>query len=705
MSELFKPVPWTIQNLVAAVESGTLRLPDIQRPFVWDRPKVRDLIDSLYRGFPVGELMFWLTTGDEDSKAIGTEAAQQASTHKIVDGQQRLTSLYVVLTGKPVFDDEYKSEQIRISFNPLVERFEVWNAAIDKSPEWITDISDVFKSPLKARKAFFRDYRKTKELTDDEEERIEGVITRLAGLKDFIFTVVEIQAGVDREKVAEIFVRINSEGVNLTQADFILTWLSVFWDEGRDEIEEFSQMSRLSPEVATERFEKPVAWTAKNNYIAPNPGQMLKVIIALGQNRGKLRDAYRALKGLHPRTGVLIPENREKELAAIKEAQAHALKSTNWDDFLRCLAMAGFRSKKMVTSQNTILYSYALWLIGLTRYKVERARLRHLMAKWFFMSQTTGRYTNSPETRIEEDLRRFEHLNPEDADGFVAVLDQVMETVFTADYWAIQLPEDFITSIASNSPAYQAYVASLVLLEADLFALPGGKVRDWLDPTTATAKNVETHHLFPKAHLTEVLHITGTKRINQAANYAPSDWSSNGFISDSAPKDYWPVLVANRDMTGETLRRQMFWHALPEAWQDMAYDDFLANRRRLMAKVVKAGFARLSDPNYEPKIDELTEVVHANEEAAEVTLADLLAAGILKAGDSLVPINSNLKVEAEITEDAVIAIESKTFNTPLRAAREVDPEEADGWNFWALADSDPPMTLADLARALQEERV
>jgi len=134
MSDLFKPVPWTVQNLVAAVESGALRLPDIQRPFVWEKVKVRDLVDSLYRGFPVGELMFWNIPGDEDTKAIGTGAKTQTAKAKIVDGQQRLTSLYVVMTGEPVVDDDYRQERIRIAFNPFAERFEVTSAALEKSP-------------------------------------------------------------------------------------------------------------------------------------------------------------------------------------------------------------------------------------------------------------------------------------------------------------------------------------------------------------------------------------------------------------------------------------------------------------------------------------------------------------------------------------------------------------------------------------------
>src|SRR5262249_1705036 len=153
-----------------------------------------------------------------------------------------------------------------------------------------------------------------------------------------------------------------------------------------DQLEDFSRNSRLTPDAVLERTGVKTTWTPKNHYIAPDPGKMLRVVVAVGQNRGRLRNAYNALRGRDPRTGTVIPENRARELASLQQAQAHALKPTNWDDFLRVLSRAGFRSKKMITSDNTVLYTYALWLIGLTRYKVDRTQLRDLMARWFFMS-------------------------------------------------------------------------------------------------------------------------------------------------------------------------------------------------------------------------------------------------------------------------------------------------------------------------------
>ena len=700
MSDLFKPVPWSVQNLVAAVESGALRLPDIQRPFVWEKVKVRDLVDSIYRGYPVGELMFWNLPGDDDARAIGVGEKTQAAIAKIVDGQQRLTSLYAVMTGEPVVDDEYRREPIRIAFNPFAERFEVQSAALKKSPEWVADISAVFQSPLRAKKAFIKRYAEARDLDEETEERLEEIFARLHGLKDYSFTVIELQSGIERERVADVFVRINSEGVNLTQADFILTWLSVFWDEGREELERFSRLSRLTPDAASEREGEQIAWTPKNHYISPEPGRMLRVVVAVGQNRGRLRNAYNALRGRDPRTGEINTSQRDRELELLKSAQREALSPTNWDDFLRILGRAGFRSRKMITSGNTVLYTYALWLIGLTRYKVDRTTLRDLMARWFFMSQTTGRYTNSPETRIEEDLSRFSAHSPDSPEAFTNEVERVIGTFMTDDFWSIRLPDDFITSSTSASPAYQAYLAALNILDADLFAL-NGKIRDWMDPSSATIKDVEGHHLFPRAHLRS-LEITEIKRVNQVANIAPTDWPTNNLISDRPPSEYWPELVEDRRLKGEALRRQVYWHALPENWESLPYEEFLESRRRQMALVVRDGFCQLSDPSYQPMVESATPTAPEEERIQGITLNDLVSAGLLNAGDLIIPADPERDTIAEITDEALIALDDHTYDSPRRAARADGNEHSDGWEYWVLGELQPPRTLRQLAEELQQ---
>jgi hypothetical protein len=420
---------------------------------------------------------------------------------------------------------------------------------------------------------------------------------------------------------------------------------------------------------------------------------MLRVIIALGQNRGRLRNAYNALRGRDPRTGVVVPESRARELALIQDAQAHALNSTNWDDFLRVLGRAGFRSKKMITSDNTVLYTYALWLIGHTRFKVDRTTLRDVMARWFFMSQTTGRYTNSPETRIEEDLSRFAEASNGDATAFVGILNQVIDTVLTSDFWSIRLPDDFITSSTSASPAYQGYLAALNILDANLFSLHG-KVREWMDPSAGTMKDVEGHHLFPRAYL-DRLGVKGIKKINQVANFAPTDWSTNLLISDRPPTEYWPELVSSRSLKGDTLKNQMFWHALPEGWENLEYDDFLNKRRFLMARVVRDGYMKLCDPEYLPNLEQVT-LVSEEATSINVTLAELVASGLIKVGDLLSPADTEKDSLAEIIEGGLLHLGEHSFDSLRRAAKADGDEHTDGWDYWILND-ESPRTMREIA--------
>ena len=509
---VFKPVSWTVNELVQAVSSGTLALPDLQRPFVWDNPKVRDLIDSMYRGYPVGELMFWHRGSGEDVTTIGTDGKSQAVTHQIVDGQQRLTSLYAVFTGRDVVDDRYRTKNIRISFNPFIERFEVAKAITDGSADWVPNIHTVFNAPLEAYEDFRARYEEKHpdELDDVAKKRLFSTFNKLSQLGGYQFTVVELQQAVDKPKVADIFVRINSEGVSLKSADFILTWLSVFWPEGREEMENFSRGSRITAERASELAGHKVSWTPINHHLHVNPGQLVRVAVAVGQNRGRLQDAYGALQGRDHRTGLSDPARQEAELDKLKSAVPLMLDHLNWDEFLRVMTKAGFRSRKMITSNNTVIYTYALWLIGRERFSVEQSRLRDLMSRWFFMSQTTGRYTNSPETKIQQDLDRLDGVA--DADGFVAALEGVIATVLTGDYWTIRMPDDLVSSSLASSPVYQGYLAALNVLDADLFMLHG-KIRDWMDPTATTVKDVEGHHLFPKNYLNKSLGLSPQRRL------------------------------------------------------------------------------------------------------------------------------------------------------------------------------------------------
>ena len=142
---LFTQIPYDLQTLINNIDSGILALPEIQRPFVWENAKVRDLFDSMYRGYPVGTLLFWLTSATTQAgRSIG-QGGQTIPHSLIVDGQQRLTGLYAVIKGKPVLRNNYEYEDIRIAFNPLTGGFMIPDASTPKDPAWLPDISAIWK--------------------------------------------------------------------------------------------------------------------------------------------------------------------------------------------------------------------------------------------------------------------------------------------------------------------------------------------------------------------------------------------------------------------------------------------------------------------------------------------------------------------------------------------------------------------------------
>ena len=580
---LFKKVDYTLKKLIEDIDLGEIGLPDIQRPFVWGTSKVRDLLDSMYRGYPIGYLLFWENGYTGEHRTIGADRKQKVPRLLIVDGQQRLTSLYAVVKGVPVIDKEFRRQRIRIAFHPLEEKFEVTNPAIERDPAWIADVSRLWQpdtSLLSFAREYFARLRERRQVTPEEERQGEKAIERLQKLRDYPLTALEVSSSVDEDRVAEIFVRINSKGTPLNQADFILTLMSVFWDEGRKELEAFCRRAKRPPED-----HRPSPY---NPYLRPNPDHLLRVEVALGFRRARLEHVYSLLRGKDLETRQFSEEQRERQFAVLREAQSYTLDLQNWHEFFKVLKRAGYVSDRMISSQMAILYTYALWLIGKRDYGVDPYRLREIMARWFFMAALTGRYTGSPESRMEQDLALLRGAKT--ADDFVRILDDQIQAVFTRDYWEVTLPNELETAAARNTGQF-AYYAALCLLNAPVL-YSRMKVAELLDPTTQAKKSaLERHHLFPRRYLQRT-GIKESRLINQMANYALVEWSDNIKISDQAPREYVPQMEAR--FSRDELEEMYFYHALPEGWYEMDYAEFLAERRKRMAHIIREGFERLA---------------------------------------------------------------------------------------------------------------
>ena len=589
MSELktcFKRVDYDLSGLLHYIDIGDIGLPDIQRPFVWSNAKVRDLFDSMYRGFPVGYLLFWENAAINGARQIGLGDKQHnAPSRLIVDGQQRLTSLYAVFRGKQVLDADYKERAVEIAFRPRDGKFEVADAAIRRDPEWISNISELWCSKKSSRKLvndFIERLSAKASLSDDEEEGIAHNLDRLFDLQKYPLTALEIAPSVEEEQVADIFVRINSEGVKLNQADFILTLLSVFWDEGRASLEAFCRSSRQPPKPGT-------GASSFNHFIQPDPDQLLRVSVALGFERGRLKSVYQVLRGKDLETGEFSPDRREAQFKVLEGAQGHVLNLTNWHQFLSALVGAGFRSAEMISSRNALLYAYSFYLIGRIRFGVPEHTLQKIIGRWFYSSSLTGRYTSSPETVMDSDLNRLKIVTG--PDDFVRVLDEVMTNELTNDFWRITLPSELDSSSARN-PGLFAYVAAQNRLGAPVL-FSHKKVADLIDPALQTRKKaLERHHLFPRAWL-ERQGIDDMKLINQMANFALLEWPDNIGISDEAPAEYVPIL--RKRFTEKEWTTMCGMHALPDGWENMGYPQFLSQRRSLMADIIRRGFETLAE--------------------------------------------------------------------------------------------------------------
>lgn len=588
MSELrtvFKKVDYDLAGLLYYIDIGDIGLPEIQRPFVWPAAKVRDLFDSMYRGFPVGYLLFWANGGPNGHRSIGMgEKAHDVPNLLIVDGQQRLTSLYAVFRGKRVLDDNYREKRIEIAFRPVDGKFEVCDAAIRKDPEFIPDIAHLWASggsSHKLVKDFLHQLGTKRLLGDEEEELIAHNLDHLFDLQKYPFTALEIAATVDEEQVADIFVRINSQGVKLNQADFILTLLSVFGEDLRVQLEQFCRQSRVPPSSGA-------GASPYNHFIQPFPDQLLRAAVALGFFRARLKSVYQILRGKDAATGEFSAALRDEQFQRLRDAQSEALNLTVWHSFFNALVGAGFRSGDLISSEVALMYSYVFYLMGKMRFNVHSHTLDKLIGRWFYAATLSGRYTGSPESVMDSDLNLVKDLT--NGGAFIEVLSKITRDTLTQDFWAITLPNE-LDSSSAQSPSLFAYHAAQNLLNAPVL-FSNKLIKDLLDPSLKMKKkSLERHHLFPRAWL-ESQGITDLKKINQVANYALLEWPDNLGISDAPPSEYVPQMKSR--FSSQQWEQMCSIHALPSEWENMPYEEFLSKRRPLMAQIIRKGVETLS---------------------------------------------------------------------------------------------------------------
>lgn len=587
--ELFDNIPSKVEDLLSDVKNGRIGLPDLQRPFVWKDNKVRELLDSMMKGYPIGYIMLWASPEEyENTGYIGkNDKIYKQPDDLVIDGQQRLTALLAAMYGVTIKDKDYKERKIRISFNPLTREFDVWTPAFERNPEWISEISSVFMADQehnisKLRKAYIRTVNEGRvkngesELTDDEEDIVEQNINDLLNLNIYSLPTLKINSKADEEDVADIFVRVNSGGQNLTEKNFIETLIAVYDNAVHDKINKFCAESRI-----------PANGTSFNQILQVDPSHLIRMAVGVGFRRARLRYAYMLLRGKDLKTGEITQDVRQDNLRIFKEALDEVTNLNNWHAFMNIFASAGYLKGNLVASSNAVVFSYVLYLIGKYDYKVPSLKLQKIICKWIFMSTITGFYTGSTESEVEKQFADLRDVS--NADEFVAYLNAVIANKFTDDYFEYSLPAE-LNSSSATSPAWYGYIAAINVLGTPMLFSTAPLSQYFVLGTSGDKNSVDKHHIFPKHYLEKIGYSNDRDR-NQIANFTYLDYATNIDISDDPPIEY---VGRYREKLGEDgYKLACAQNALPENFEQLSYPEFLNKRRLLMAQIVKKAYNEL----------------------------------------------------------------------------------------------------------------
>jgi len=578
-----------IETLLARVTSGEIAIPEIQRPFVWDSSKVRDLMDSLYQGYPIGYVIAWR------NPSVRLKDGSLSEGKKIlIDGQQRITALTAAILGQYVINKTYESIKIKIAFHPIDERFEVQNPAILKDKTWLPDISEAINGDL------FEIADQYFELNPNaDKKQVRNAFSNLVNIPKKQIGMIELSADLDIETVTEIFIRINSKGVVLSQADFVMSKIAsnaeYDGNELRKAIDYFCHLA-VAPEfhkhivdndkifAKTEFFQK-MQWlkTENEDLYDPDYNDLIRVAFTTQFNRGRLSDLVSLLSGRNFETRTYEASIAESSFARLKTGVNNFINETNFKRFLMIIKSAGFISPKLIRSQNAINFAYIVYL-KLKELGVNSVAIESYVRRWLVYSILTSRYSGSPESVFDFDIKQISQK------PFDEYLNEKEEGELSDAFWNASLPQSLDTSVAS-SPYFHVFLSAQVkandkgflskdVLVGDLITLQG-----------------DIHHLFPKDYLKK----NGLDRgkYNQIANYVYMQSEINIKVGNKPPKDYFEVIklqMLNNNQkvsgiaTGEQLLDNLKMNCVPTEIQQMNiddYHDFLILRRKLMATKIK----------------------------------------------------------------------------------------------------------------------
>ena len=584
-----------IETLLSWIKSGEIAIPEIQRPFVWNASKVRDLLDSLHKGYPVGYIITWR---NPDIRL--KDGTLSAGKRVLIDGQQRITALTAAVVGQAVLNKEYKQNKIKIAYNPQAKdhesAFEVCNNAIERNPIWIDDIAPILNGDTPISK-IRRQYLEKNPTVD--EDKIEEKINELQAIKNRQIGIIELNPDLEIDTVTEIFIRINQKGVVLSNADFVMSKIAADHQFGgntlRKMIDYFchllndSSFAKHIENNDTQFFQSPdfvkIKWIAQytDNLYHPNYIDVLRVAYTYAFQRGRFSDLVALLSGRDFEKRSNTEEIAQQSYEKLRTGLMAFFNETHYKRFLLLIRSAGFIHANLLNSQNSLNVAYAIYL-HLCDLKMSEHEIQYWVKKWFVMSLLTGRYSGSSESVIERDIKQIQEK------GIQEYFQLIELSELNSGFWEHTLVRNLDSSSNINA-AYLCYLAAQCQNQEKAFLSGSVKVSDLFETRG------DEHHFFPKAYLEK--HGYKKSEYNQIANFVYTEQQINIRLQDKPPFEYLQQIQQDIEQGKQQYtsipslvewRENLAVHCIPENWQAFRqenYADFLQERRKLMAKKIQ----------------------------------------------------------------------------------------------------------------------
>ena len=598
--EKYNPNSLSVSAILGLIASGDIAIPEIQRPFVWKKTQVRDLLDSLYKGYPTGYLIIW-----KNPNVKLKDGSVSAGKKILIDGQQRVTALMTAIAGIPVVNANYKKERIKIAFNPFealsedkdAEIFAVQDQSHLRGKKWIPDVSEIFKNNFSVF-SFIMQY--CKDNPEMDPETLDKILTNLRSIGNRLIGVIELSETLEIDIVTDIFIRINSKGTALSQGDFVMSKIAADEDHGgnmlRKAIDYFAHLcvepsfydhvKEYDSEFTQSEYMSKLAWLRddKETVYDPDCDDILRVAFMHMYPRAKLADLVSLLSGRDFETREYKMEITDETYKKLKQGVLNVINQNNFSQFMLAIRGAGFVSSKLVNSQMALDFAYALYLRLMQTKEVSVSEVKRIVQRWYVFSVLTGRYSTSPETAFYRDIRQLNEI------GVVKTLEAIEAATLSDNFWNVAIPQNLAYTSTAN-PTYLVYLAAQVH-NNDMSLLSNNISVRYLIEIAG-----DVHHIFPKEYLKS--NDFSKNLYNQNGNYAYLDTQVNKSIGKKAPCEYFADAlkqcqtkdivcgsITDLDMLKENLAANCIPFSVC-AMDHTNYEEFLTARRSLMAEKIK----------------------------------------------------------------------------------------------------------------------